>query len=397
MIWKSTKAVLTKYSHYSVCLFFFLQSCSSTVVSAADYRPDVFYSGIAYLGNFDQIKQNYPYALAINKSDNSVGLLDKQFSQLIQQSSPQNFNLHFGLADLKKGQSIAMALAFERESVSTEVIGDNRKIIVEAAAQVFFFDFASMTLIANVPLSIAKNHVVAKTVDYQAQLPTLFTELYLGVDNGTGLLSMALDIVESARIDLSKSLRFQLTEVSSSEDVQSFLPPDIAAVRFNQFIGQYFSARLAHQFTISVLPFTKGYAIGNQMAGRFANGSVFNLNLPDPDYVFALDLMNLKRAPYKDNLMYACRLSLSLSQKFSGKTYFNDVFQYAVPKLVSANMTQIDDWAAFHDVIEVLIDELVVQLGAPDKKWFKTHAKDKNSYDKFTVKQRLFEPAKKPQ
>ncbi|KXI29248.1 hypothetical protein [Paraglaciecola hydrolytica] len=390
MIRKSYNTTLFNLVCFVVCAFICIASHASTQGSASSYRPNVFYSGIVYLGNFDQIKTNYPYALSINQAINAVGLLDQRFNQLIQQSSPQHFNLHFGLADLKKGQSIAMALAFESENVSTEVIGNNRKIIVEAGAQLFFFDFASMTLIANIPLSMAKNHVVAKELNYQEQLPRLFSELYLGLDGGDSLLTMAFNLLGSAKINLSKPLRFQLEQVSSSENVQVFMPQNITAVRFNQFIGQYFSARLAHQYNISVLPFTKGYAIGNQMAGRFSNGSVFNLNLPTPDYVFSLELLDLKKAPYKDDLMYASRLALSMSQQHSGKVFINEVFQYAVPKLVSANMTQIDDWSAFHDVIEVLIDELVEQLGSPNKKWFKSHAKDNQAYGKFTVKQELF-------
>jgi len=372
-------------------------ACTALPVVAEKHHPDVVFSGIAYLGNYSHIQQNYSYALNLNSLDKSLvssqpRALDKHFLKVIRDIKPQLFNLQFGLADLRKGQSIAMALAIESESVSTEVIGTNRKIIVEAAAQLFFFDFATMTLLANFPVNLATNHVVKKDIDYMVQLPQLFSDLYLGKDSNKGLLSLAAEVSKHASLDLSKTIRFQLEQVTTENKVQAVFPADLTVQRFNQFIGQYFSARLANNYKIAVLPFTKGYAIGNQMAGRFANGNVFNLNLPPADYTFALAVNDLIKAPYKDNVMYASRVGFSLTQKVSNKVYFNDLFQYAVPKLVTHTMTEIDDWSAYHDAIEVLIDDLIIQLGEPNKDWFKTHAKDKQAYKKFKIKQTLFTP-----
>lgn len=384
---------LCKGRQFFCLLFISFAACTTPSSAKVNYRPDVFFSGIAYLGNYSHIEQNYPYAMRLNRLKNTVAndvqpsLLDRHFIESIKGIKPLNFNMQFGLADLRKGQSIAMALALESESVSTEVIGDKRKVIVEAAAQLFFFDYASMTLLANVPLNIAKNHVLQKDLNYLAHLPPLFKSLYLG---NSGLLAQAADLIKTTSLDLANTIRFQLVQVSTSSKVQGFLPASLTTQRFNQFVGQYFSSRLANKYQIAVLPFTKGYAVGNQMAGRFANGNVFNLTLPVPDYTFTIEIADLKKAPFKGNLMYASRIGMSFTQKVSNTVYFDDLFQYAVPKLVTKTMTEIDDWPAYNDAIEVLIDELTTQLGKPDKSWFSSHSKELAVYKKFRVKRALF-------
>jgi hypothetical protein len=369
---------------------------SSDAVSFIDEdKPAVYFAGIAYLGQYNLLQQNYPYALALNQADkNGQGQLDIRFHQMVKASQPQHMRIEFGLANTRKSQSVVMALAIEREAVSTEIIGKNRKIIAEINAQLFFFDFDSMSLIGNFPLSMAKNHIVPAGQDFTAEILPLFSDLYLGVakeiDAGKNMLALAIKKLEQVSPGPSQGVRFQLEQVSLSARVKPLLPDNLSTQRFNQFIGQYFSARLASRYDVTVLPFTKGYAIGNQMAGRFSNGTVFNIVIPEPDYVFSIAVTSLKKAPLNKNLMYAARIKFNLTEKNQQRLYIDGHFQKAIPKLVMNTQNEIDDWSAYHDAIEMLIDDLITQLGKPKKQWFNTHAKDNKSYKGFAEKKELF-------
>lgn len=356
-------------------------------------KRTVHFAGVAYLGKYNLLEQNYPNALSLNKTQlNGQGQLDFKFIQSVRSSQPKYLNIDFGLANTQKSQSMVMALAIERESVSTEIIGKHRKIIAEVSAQLFFFDFESMSLIANVPLSIAKNHVVPAEQNYESEILPLFSDLYLGTahKSSKNLLSLAVKTLENVSPDQSTGLRFQLESVSLNKNVTSLLPQSLSETRFSQFVGQYFSARLANQYSVTVLPFTKGYGIGNQMAGRFSNGTVFNIGVPEPDYVFSINVTGLKKAPLNENLMYAARIKFDLTEKTQRKRFLDGHFQMAVAKLVMDSQSEIDDWGAYHDAIEVLIDDLIKQLGEPDKKWFKTHSREKASYVKFVKRKGMF-------
>ena len=230
----------------------------------------------------------------------------------------------------------SISIALEKERVSQEKVGRNTKLIAEVSGQALFFDFKSMTLVANYPIEIALNHTINSVTVTQQDIQKLFDKLYFGSDEQAGFINHAVNIMANLQPNYSQGLRFQVASVSFSDKARQFLPDDLPPQRLSQFIGQYFSARLAKTKGLTVLPFTKGFAIGNQMSGRFANGDVFTLTLPDADYTFELSVLDFKKAPYKKNQVYAARLGLKLKEPLLKKTYVDGAFHYAVPKLVLA-------------------------------------------------------------
>ncbi|MFX5602638.1 hypothetical protein ABTD90_19000, partial [Acinetobacter baumannii] len=51
---------------------------------------------------------------------------------------------------------------------------------------------------------------------------------------------------------------------------------------------------------VPILPFSKGYAIGNVMSFRVSDGAVWDLKLPKPDYEISVDLTGFKKVRFSE-------------------------------------------------------------------------------------------------
>lgn len=356
-------------------------------------KKDVYYAGFAYLGQFKLIDDNYPQALRLNQQDNGVGKLERHLMQKVTHLPPNNFSLRFDLADQRKSdENIVLALAIDNEYTSIEVFKDDyTKVIAEVSAQLLFFDFGSATLIANAPVSYAKNHLVRKGADLKAEISALYDEVYLGTHDSDGILGLAATVMRD--FDLGqhiKDIRLQVKAIEVQPGPQELLPKDLQLERYAQYLGQYMSAQLSKHYRIAVLPYVRGYAFGNKMPGRFANGDVFTLTLPEPDFGFELSLARFNKQAIDKMFYYVAYANLKFDDPGLNLTYIDDEFKLAVPKLALSS-DGLDDWGAYNDAVEELIAKVVRQLGDPQDDWFDIHARNApESYKNFRKKQELF-------
>lgn len=360
--------------------------------------PKVFYGGIAYLGSYEFIEQNYQHARRLNRSqEGHIGQLDGFFKTALDRQPPTQFKLEFGLANLYESESVVMAVAIDKELVSLEKYHINnevrQKLIVEASAQLLFFDYESKNLIANYPQALAINHLLPVTgIDLDKEIEKLFNTLYLGAEQSVGFLQRIADTAQSASVAQLRGFRFQLRQFNLENQVEAQLPGALSAGQFRQYFGQFFSAQLAQQYPVPVLPFIKGYALGNQLPGRFANGQVFNLQFPEPDFVFDITVKKFAKGKDKSGLIYGAQLSFDFLENDGERVLANDDFRYGVYKIDSGSESEVDDWSAYEDALENLIIELVQQLNKPNRNWLSEHARNGSaSYKNFNAKKELFD------
>lgn len=352
-------------------------------------KPVFHYAGVSYLGGKQYIEEAYPHALKLNNTDGK-NRLSRRLLELTQTLSPKYFDLSFEQANQDKGQYKVVSLALDREYVSIEDLGDYIKITVEASGQLLFMDYQTLTLIASYPV----DSQVSTTVDHydDTQLADLIEQLYffsdVGDANGNGLLEQAaIQLGKANPIEFADGARFQVTDVLLSDKTAELVQDESI---FKQFLGQYFTSRLSFQYDLNVIPFVKGYAIGNAMVGRFSNGEVYNLKLPSPDYEFVVAVEDLRQSSNERSNVYGSVLGIGFSQPELGRAYLNDYFYYVVEKLIGKDQKTVDDWSAYEDAMIVLIDDIVKQLGKPDRKWIKNHANDASVYKRFKKKAALF-------
>ena len=351
-----------------------------------------YYAGLAYLGDFEFVDQNYPLSRALNEDRAlAIALADE-----IRAIEPGHLELRFGLGDLNRDETVVLAVALDRERVSREVFrfsqGLRTKLIVEVALQVLLYDVAEGVLIDNLPVSAAYNHVMEGDVsDIDAEAQRLAQALYFGEDDAPGLLARAATVVAAYTPRPRGGLRFQLADVDVHDRVLPRLPDGLPQRRMQQRLGQGFSARLAEQTGVRVIPYTRGYAVGNQLPGRFANGEAFSLSLPEPDYAFHVELKNLTRNEVDGELVFGAQVRFRFEEPFTGTVVIDNDYRRGIYKFAAKRRVSADDWSAYEDAAESLLDDLVDQLRTPKPDWHREHARDAGtSYQQFQAKKDLF-------
>jgi hypothetical protein len=149
-------------------------------------------------------------------------------------------------------------------------------------------------------------------------------------------------------------------------------------------VAQSFSKFLSKNQRVSVLPYTKGHAIGNKMSARFSDGRVYTLEIPEPDYSVDLDLRGFKKVEFDKrssgtSWIYGAYLGIKVYESLTQKVFAELSLKNGVTKLVPASQTSVDDWAAFQESLQSLMEETTQQIDDPKRSWAKSHSADKSA------------------
>lgn len=352
-------------------------------------QQPVYFAGLAYLGDFQYVEANYPLSRQLDE------VLQDRLRDALRNITPGGLEIRTELADLNSTETIVLAVAVDRERISREVFdfeqGVQTKLIVELSLQILFYDLADGILVDNRPISAAINHVVGtRKADLEAESLRLMRRLYLGDEKSGGLLGRVAGMLQSLELRPANGLRFRLDSFAFDERTRAMLPKSRSGLQLSQGFGQWFSARLAEHAGVSVIPFTRGYAIGNQLPGRFANGEAFNLKLPEPDYALRFEIRNLIRKELERQIIFGAQAHFTLEEPFTRTVLIDGDYRSAVFKIASAARIEADDWSAYEDSIESLLDDIVLQLTTPVRSWHTSHARNEESFVQFNSNKELF-------
>jgi len=348
-------------------------------------ETDVYYAGFAYLGDYNNLEKNYRYTVSLNKNDGVQPYLDRVLHDRIKGHSFPNFNLKVGeLITDTKGSSIALALALDRETTSVEQIGNKYKVITELSAQALFFDHQEKTLINSYP-------VVVQYIDILDEYPTdsYFMETVDRLYTGSGTVNVFSELIAqlaTVKLDHVNAARIQVSQVNLEDKALAVLPDRFVNDQdnFRKYMASTFTGYLSKNQNIPMLPYSEGHAIGNKMAFTVANGEVFNLKIPEPDYEVRLTIRGFKKAliektPVETAWAYGAYIKIEVIEPLSGTRYIDTQFVNAATKTVPASQKNVDDWAAYQETLIGLFDSLTREVSNPTRKWVKRHAPEKGA------------------
>lgn len=366
--------------------------CISQTLWAAE-RAAVHYAGFAYLGDYTLLDSNYPLTRSLDH--------DRSLSELLREElrlrPTRQLDLRYELGNLHQGQTTAIAVALERERVTREVHefvdGTRTTLKIDIAVQVLVYDVEQGTLLDSFQVTRALNDVMSGDIHNVMELAGEHVRtLYFGSDTESGLIAQTADRIAQHVLKNQHGLRFQVRNVGFLDSVTDTLPSDYSLHQLQQHLGQAYTARLAERAGVTVIPYTRGHAFGNQLPGRFADGSVFSLKLPEPDFVFDLEVRSLIQKPDADNLLYGAQLRFTLMEPLTGTTRIHGDFKKGIWKYALEGRLQTD-WSAYEDTLEALLEDLVEQLRKPTRAWHKDHSRDPDqTYRQFSTKGLLHAP-----
>ena len=258
---------------------------------------DVALAGFAYDGDLPSSAARFPVTKQLEASLGPRGI-NVMLDKAMQGKAPDNFTLVPRIESLAgRDQAVAVALVMTGEMVSTEEIGGVVKLTVQLRGQAMFFDFKSKTVLRAYPLSFACLDVLAQAPTKE-QIAERMLALYQGSNGKPGILARFASAVNRASLPAKVPRFVQVGKVAVGDEARAAFPSELANGAGEAWIADMFGEALPARPGIPILPYAKGSAIGNVMSMTIGDSTVFNLKLPEPDYVLSADAVKLKKIVY---------------------------------------------------------------------------------------------------
>lgn len=356
-----------------------------SVFSGISYAqvPQVVLAGVAYSGDAQTIAARFPYSLRYEQTLKSAG--ESPYSKVRQALTlvpPTNLEVLTSQIDELKGrdQALVASLVVNSETVSVEQFGQLRKLLVMIRGQTLFFDFKSMTVVRSYPISFAYIDTLDRQPTEEEVLARV-KQVYEGTASKPGLYARFAGTLAKATLPTNVPRYLQVSRVSLSPDVLNALPdylkssPTVAETWAADLVSEALSTRLG----IPLVPYSKGYAIGNVMSMRVSDSTVFTLTLPKPDYEISVDFTGLKKIKYGEvnagaSFIYGAYATLKIEEPLSGTAYMNTSLKNGEVKVVPMTQTYVDDFPAFYDSLNGLFGKLAEAIGGKGNTWVKAAA-----------------------
>lgn len=350
---------------------------------ASAQTPTVTLAGVAYSGDAASIEQRFPYSKLYEQSLAQAG--DSPYARvrnLIAQTPPKNLTLDTAqIGELKgRDQALVTSLVISSETVSVEQFGELRKLFVLIRGQALFFDFKSMTVVRSYPLSFA----YIDTFDRQpteAEVLNRVKQVYEGTPEKAGLYGRFANALADAAVPTGPTRLLQVTEVVLSPALLDALPgylkgtPGVAKTWAADLVSEAVSSRMG----VPLVPYSKGYAIGNVMSMQVSDGNVFMLKLPSPDYAITVDFTGLKKVKFGEvaagaSYIYGSYATVKIEEPLLGTVYLNTTLKNGETKVVPKTQSYVDDFPAYYDSIHGLFKKLADAVAGNNLAWAKAAA-----------------------
>lgn len=355
---------------------FFLVSCASNNIQSTYEQTvqDVYFAGISFSGNYKDNKKNYPYSYEISQRLP----LDTIFNEKLKGIQNPHINLLKSLGDAKSGQAIALSLAIDLETISVTPYENGKyKAVADLYAQLLVFDFQEKKVINSYPVNV-------QYITLFDNKPTItdISKIYEGFYTGnnkdvkTNLFDLAVKKLNTVVIKARYGHRLKVGKVNISSRANKKLKKlhqDKDNVK--TVVAQSFSKYMVDNQNIAMLPYTKGQAIGGKMAGRFINGDIYNLEIPEADYLFDISIKDFKKyrnttqSNTTDILGYFVYTNIKLIQPDLHKTYMNNKFRGTGTAIVMKGQRP-DGWPAYLETMMNLYNNFSKNITETDDEWY---------------------------
>jgi len=345
--------------------------------------PEVVLAGLSYSGDAESSHERFRYSTSYIESLQKEGVtpytkliaaLSNHPPSSIAVSQSQITNLQ------GRDQAIVVSLVVTSEIVSVERFGLLNKLMVLIRGQALFFDFKSMTVLRAYPLSFAFIDSFDREPTEAEKLGAV-RKVYEGTQGKPGIYERFARALSGAALPTSTSRYLKVTNVSVAADVAAALP---AYLTTSEAVTQTWAAdmvgeAISTQVGVPIVPFIKGAAIGNVMSVQIADGAVYNLKLPSPDYEISVDLTSLKKIKYGESaagesFIYGSYATVRIEEPLSGTTYFNTTLKNGEMKIVPRTQNVVDDFPAYYDSLNRMFTKLAQSFAGGDTKWVQSAA-----------------------
>ncbi|MBS0434637.1 MAG: hypothetical protein JSR75_07065 [Proteobacteria bacterium] len=370
----------------------------------AQLAPDVAFAGFAYSGSASTMAARFPHSLRYEKELQSAGTsVGQSLLRMLDTEPPSQLRIVPQIEALKgRDQALAVALVIGAETVSVEQFGNVHKLMALVRGQAMFFDFKSMNVIRAYPISFAYIDLLdhAPTPDeVQARVKLV----YQGAGDKPGVLARFAQSVAKAQIPAGVPRFLQVTSVQLKPEAMDVLPPYVKseAGAAETWAADLVSEAISTRVGVPIVPYAKGYAIGNVMSMRVSDGTVFELKLPQPDYEIKVELSGFRKVKFSEvengasSFVYGAYVQMHIEEPLSRKAYLSTALKNGETRVIPASQRYVDDFPHFYDAVNGLFVKLALNMdGKGDEKWLRSAASAKDIDQQITSTRELMKQCK---
>ncbi len=355
--------------------------------AAAQQSPEVAFAGFAYSGSASTIAARFPHSLRYEKALQESGVsIGESLLRSLEASPPSHLRIIPQIEELKgRDQALAVALVISAETISAEQFASVHKLMVLIRAQAMFFDFKSMNVVRAYPISFAYIDLLDHAPT-EEEVQARVKLVYQGTGDKAGVLARFVQSVTKAQMPGGVPRFLQVTSVQLKPEALEVLPDYIKSESgaAETWVADIVSEAISTRAGVPIVPYAKGYAIGNVMSMRVSDGTVFELKLPKPDYEIKVDLSGFRKLKYSEvqggasTFVYGAYAQMHIEEPVSGKAFLSTALKNGETRVIPASQRYVDDFPHYYDAVNGLFVKLAqVMDGKGDEKWLRSAASAK--------------------
>jgi hypothetical protein len=181
------------------------------------------------------------------------------------------------------------------------------------------------------------------------------------------------------------------------ESLPAYIKTDPGAAQ--TWLADMVSEAISTRTGVPIVPYAKGYAVGNVMSLRVSDGNVWELKLPKPDFEISADLTGLKKIKYSEvtggatSFIYGAYVHLRIEDAL--KKGLNTALKNGETRVIPASQSYVDDFPHFYDAINGLFNKAALAVdGRGDDKWLKSAAASKDIVQQLSQAMELIKQCK---
>lgn len=321
---------------------------------AGPEKQEVYWAGFAYTGEASARAEAVPYSADL-LADGGMEL-NARLLEVLRRRAPSHITLIEGdLAKLDGSTSATVvAAALDRELVSVEPIGSQYKVLVELSLQALFFDFRERQVIAAYPMTLQRIDLMDRQPT-PAELEAIVHELAHGAAD-TDLPQVLARSLSDARLPNAATRRLQVGTLTLADAARQKLPNAAAESLVRATLAHELTKTIAANAGIALLPPATGEAIGGTMATRFADGRVYQLTIPDADYLVEVQVEDWRSGVISETaamkqILFGAFFKITVTEPHSGTVFFEQPLRKGATKVVPATQEHVDRWSASYDTL----------------------------------------------
>jgi hypothetical protein len=160
----------------------------------------------------------------------------------------------------------------------------------------------------------------------------------------------------------------QVTSSKVAPEATHLLPDYIKAQAGDTetWLADIVAEAISTRMGIPIVPFSKGYAVGNVMSMTVSDGTVWELKLPKPDYEVAVELTGLKKIKFNEvaggatSFVYGAYTNLRITDALGGG--INTALKNGETRVIPASQKYVDDFPHYYDAINGLFTKAALAM-----------------------------------